>query len=387
MKHRFLAKKYWKEAGTPFGSTNEKAAKYSDCINLSIGDPDLLTDRIILDGAYQDTLKGHTKYTDMRGDIQLRQEIIKFYKEEYDMDVDDIEVMVTASGLLSMYAALQVITDPGDEILIQAPFFTPYTAQVEMAGGVPVEMPTYEEEDFQINLDRLESLITERTKALIINSPSNPSGSCLSVCTMEGLAKIVEKHDLIVIADDIYTSYSFENDFVPFASMPGMRERTITINSFSKNFLMTGWRVGNIIAPDFIIKVLKDMSENLIYCAPAPSQRAAIHALRNRKKIQEPIVREYKERMNYAAERINAIPWMSVVYPPKGSFYLFINIKKSGLTSAQASEKILDDAHVLLLPGNAFGRCGEGYLRLACTVGVDKLKEAFDRIEKIKIRD
>ena len=169
--------------------------------------------------------------------------------------------------------------------------------------------------------------------------------------------------------------------------MPGMRERTITINSFSKNFLMTGWRVGNIIAPDFIIKVLKDMSENLIYCAPAPSQRAAIHALRNRKKIQEPIVREYKERMNYAAERINASPWMSVVYPPKGSFYLFINIKKSGLTSAQASEKILDDAHVLLLPGNTFGRCGEGYLRLACTVGVDKLKEAFDRIEKIKIRD
>ena len=387
MKHRFLAKKYWKEAGTPFGSTNEKAAKYSDCINLSIGDPDLLTDRIILDGAYQDTLKGHTKYTDMRGDIQLRPEIIKFYKEEYDMDVDDSEVMITASGLLSMYAALQAITDPGDEILIQAPFFTPYTAQVEMAGGVPVEMRTYEEEDFQINLDRLESLITERTKALIINSPSNPSGSCLSVCTMEGLAKIVEKHDLIVIADDIYTSYSFENDFVPFASMPGMRERTITINSFSKNFLMTGWRVGNIIAPDFIIKVLKDMSENLIYCAPAPSQRAAIHALRNRKKIQEPIVREYKERMNYAAERINAIPWMSVVYPPKGSFYLFINIKKSGLTSAQASEKILDEAHVLLLPGNAFGRCGEGYLRLACTVGVDKLKEAFDRIEKIKIRD
>ena len=209
MKHRFLAKKYWKEAGTPFGSTNEKAAKYSDCINLSIGDPDLLTDRIILDGAYQDTLKGHTKYTDMRGDIQLRQEIIKFYKEEYDMDVDDSEVMITASGLLSMYAALQAITDPGDEILIQAPFFTPYTAQVEMAGGVPVKMPTYKEEDFQINLDRLESLITERTKALIINSPSNPSGSCLSVCTMEGLAKIVEKHDLIVIADDIYTSYRY----------------------------------------------------------------------------------------------------------------------------------------------------------------------------------
>lgn len=385
MKHRFLAKKYWKDASTPFGTTNEKAAQFDDCINLSIGDPDLITDKIIIDGAYQDALKGHTRYTNMYGDIELRDEIRKFYKEEYDLDIAPDEVIVTTSGLIAMYMALQAILDEGDEVIIQSPFFTPYTAQVEMARGIPVELDTYEEEDFQINIDRLKSLITPRTKALIINTPSNPTGSCLSADTLGEIAKIAEEEDLIVIADDIYTSYSFEKDFIPFMSMPGMRERTITINSFSKNFIMTGWRVGNIIAPAFIVRVLKDMGENIVYSAPAPSQRAAIYALRNRKVIQPPIIAEYRKRMEYAAERINRIPWMSVITPPKGSFYLFINIKKSGLSSLDAADMILEKAHVLLLPGNAFGRCGEGYLRLACTVGVDKLEEAFDRIEKIEL--
>ena len=385
MKHRFLAKKYWKDASTPFGTTNEKAAQFDDCINLSIGDPDLITDMIIIDGTYQDALKGHTRYTNMYGDIELRDEIRKFYKDEYDLDIAPDEVIVTTSGLIAMYMALQAILDEGDEVIIQSPFFTPYTAQVEMARGIPVELDTYEEEDFQINIDRLKSLITPRTKALIINTPSNPTGSCLSADTLGEIAKIAEEEDLIVIADDIYTSYSFEKDFIPFMSMPGMRERTITINSFSKNFIMTGWRVGNIIAPAFIVRVLKDMGENIVYSAPAPSQRAAIYALRNRKVIQPPIIAEYRKRMEYAAERINRIPWMSVITPPKGSFYLFINIKKSGLSSLDAADMILEKAHVLLLPGNAFGRCGEGYLRLACTVGVDKLEEAFDRIEKIEL--
>ena len=385
MKHRFLAKKNWKDASTPFGTTNEKAAQFDDCINLSIGDPDLITDKIIIDGAYQDALKGHTRYTNMYGDIELRNEIRKFYKDEYDLDIAPDEVIVTTSGLIAMYMALQAILDEGDEVIIQSPFFTPYTAQVEMARGIPVELDTYEEEDFQINIDRLKSLITPRTKALIINTPSNPTGSCLSADTLGEIAKIAEEEDLIVIADDIYTSYSFEKDFIPFMSMPGMRERTLTINTFSKNFIMTGWSVGTIIAPAFIVRVLKDMGENIVYSAPAPSQRAAIYALRNRKVIQPPIIVEYRKRMEYAAERINRIPWMSVITPPKGSFYLFINIKKSGLSSLDAADMILEKAHVLLLPGNAFGRCGEGYLRLACTVGVDKLEEAFDRIEKIEL--
>ncbi|MCI9639032.1 pyridoxal phosphate-dependent aminotransferase [Anaerovoracaceae bacterium 41-7] len=385
MKHRFVAKRYWKDQSTAMGKSDEMAKSFDDCINLSLGDPDLITDRLIIDKSYEDARIGHTKYTDFRGDPELREEICKYYKEEYDMNVADEEVFVTASACLGMYLALEAIVDDGDEVILQAPFFTPYPQQVELARGIPVELPTYEEEDFQINIERLESLITERTKALVINSPSNPTGNCLTVETMEKIAEIAVKYDLVVISDDIYTAFSYQNPFVPFATMPGMRERTIILNSFSKNFTMTGWRVGNIIAPDYIIKVIQQINENVVFTAPSVSQRAALHALRHGAEIQPPMIEEYRKRMFYAAERINQIPKLSVIYPPKGSFYLFMNIKETGLNSDQAAELILREAHVLMLPGNAFGACGEGYVRIACTVNVDTLKEAFDRIEKIAL--
>ena len=383
MKHKFIAKRYWKDQSTAMGQSDVLAKTFDDVINLSLGDPDLTTHELIIEKAFEDAKAGHTKYTDFRGDPELRSEICKFYKEEYGMDVADEEVFVSASACLGMYLALEAIVDDGDEVILQAPYFTPYPQQVELARGIPVELPTYEEDDFQINIDRLESLITERTKALVINSPSNPTGNCLTVETMEKIGAIAEKYDLIVISDDIYTSFSYQNPFVPFASLPGMKERTIILNSFSKNFTMTGWRVGNIIAPDYIIRTVQQINENVVFTAPSISQRAAIYALRNRETVQPEMVAEYKKRMFFAAEKINEIPKMSVICPPKGSFYLFINIKKSGLTSEEAADVILRKAHVLMLPGNAFGNCGEGYLRIACTVGVDKLGEAMDRIKKI----
>lgn len=383
MKHKFIAKRYWKDQSTAMGQSDVLAKSFDDVINLSLGDPDLTTHELIIEKAFEDAKAGHTKYTDFRGDPELRSEICKFYKEEYGMDVADEEVFVSASACLGMYLALEAIVDDGDEVILQAPYFTPYPQQVELARGIPVELPTYEEEDFQINTERLESLITERTKALVINSPSNPTGNCLTVETMEKIAAIAEKYDLIVISDDIYTSFSYQNPFVPFASLPGMKDRTIILNSFSKNFTMTGWRVGNIIAPDYIIRTIQQINENVVFTAPSISQRAAIYALRNRETVQPEMVAEYKTRMFFAAEKINEIPKMSVIYPPKGSFYLFINIKKSGLTSEEAADVILRKAHVLMLPGNAFGNCGEGYLRIACTVGIEKLGEAMDRIKKI----
>ena len=382
MKHKFIAKRYWKDQSTAMGQSDVLAKSFDDVIDLSLGDPDLTTDFRIIDAAFADAKAGHTKYTDFRGDPELRQAIIDFYKEEYDMDIVDEEIFVAASGCLAMYLVLEAILDDGDEVILQAPFFTPYPQQVELARGIPIELPTYEEEDFQINVERLESLITERTKALVINSPSNPTGNCLTVETMQKIAEIAEKYDLIVVSDDIYTAFSYQNPFVPFASLPGMQERTIIINSFSKNFTMTGWRVGNIIAPDYIIKIVQQINENVVFTAPSISQRAAIFALHHRDEVQPPMVEEYRKRMFYAAERINAIPKLSVIYPPKGSFYLFINIKGTGLGSVEAADMILREAHVLTLPGNAFGECGEGYVRIACTVGIDTLQEAFDRIEK-----
>lgn len=383
MKHRFIAKRYWKDQSTAMGKSDEMAKSFDDVINLSLGDPDLITHELVIEKAFEDARAGHTKYTDFRGDPELRSEICRYYKDEYNMDVKDEEVFVSASACLGMYLALEAVIDDGDEVILQSPCFTPYYQQVELARGIPVELSTYEEEDFQINIERLESLINERTKALVINSPSNPTGNCLTVDTMKQIAEIAEKYDLLVISDDIYTAFSYQNQFVPFGSLDGMRERTIILNSFSKNFTMTGWRVGNIIAPDYIIRTIQQINENVVFTAPSISQRAALHALRHRHEIQPAMVEEYRKRVFYAAERINQIPKMHVIYPPRGSFYLFINIKETGLSSEEAAEQILEEAHVLMLPGNAFGTCGEGYLRIACTVGVDVLKDAFDRIEKM----
>lgn len=381
MKHRFIAKRYWEDKSTAMGQSDVMAKAFDDVIDLSLGDPDMITPKPIIDKAYEEMLAGHTKYTDFRGDPELRSEIIKFYANEYSMEVSDPEVFVAASGCLAMYLVLEAIIDDGDEVLIQAPYFTPYPQQVELVRGIPLELPTYETEDFQINTDRMEELITDKTKALIINSPNNPTGSCLTLDTMKKIAEIAEKHDLIVISDEIYTAFSFEHPFTPFSSLPGMKDRTITINSFSKNFVMTGWRVGNIIAPSYIIEVIQQINENVVFTAPSMSQRGAIYALQHREELQPPIIEEFRKRMFYAAERINNIPGMEVAYPPKGSLYLFPSIKKTGLTSEEVSSLLLSKAHVLTLPGSAFGACGEGHIRICCTVSMEKLKEAFDRIE------
>lgn len=382
MKHRFIAKRYWKDGSTAMGQSDVLAKSFDDCINLSLGDPDLITDERIINAAFHDAKKGHTKYTDFRGDPELRNAISEYYSEDFNVKVADEEIMVTASACLGMYLALEAVVDDGDEVIIHAPYFTPYPQQIELARGIPVVLDTYEEEDFQINTERLEGLITERTKAIVVNTPNNPSGNCFTAQTMNSIAEIARKYDLLVISDEIYGLYSFGEPFMSMLQVPGMKERTIVLNSFSKDFTMTGWRIGHIIAPDYIIRTIQQINENVVFTAPSISQRAAIFALNNRKQIQPPMKAEYEKRVRYAADRINGIPHLSVMQP-QGTFYLFFNIKDTGLTSNEAADRILKEAHVLTLPGNAFGDCGEGYLRIACTVGVDELKEAFDRIEKI----
>lgn len=384
MKHRFLAKRYWNSIDTAMGESGSLTAEYSDIINLSLGDPDVTTDSRIIEAAMNDAIMGHTHYTDFFGDPELRREIVKYFEEDYELNFSDGEVMVTTSGCHAMWLALEAILDDGDEVIIHEPCFTPYPYQIELTRGKPVVLETYEEENFEINVERLEKLITNRTKAIIINTPNNPTGTCFSRKLMEGIAFIANKYDLIVIADDIYTSFSYAEPFVPIVSLEGMKERTITIGSFSKNFVMTGWRVGYVAAPEYIIKTIKSINENNVFTAPSVSQRAAIYALRMRKEICPQIVEEYKTRIMYAYDRICKIPNMFCL-PPKGSIYLFVNIKKTGLSSEEVCNRLLREAHVLALPGNTFGKCGEGFLRLALTVDTGKLKETFDRIEKMDI--
>jgi len=366
------------------GASDELAKSFNDVINLSLGDPDQTTPESVITAAFEDAKAGHTKYTDFRGDPELREEIRKMYQEDFGLSFVDREIMVTASACLGMYLALEAIVDDGDEVIIHEPCFTPYPQQIRLARGIPVSLDTFEEDDFEIDPKRLESLITERTKALVVNTPNNPTGTSFSRETMEAIAEVAKKHDLVVIADEIYGAYSYQREFIPMVSIPGMKERTITINSFSKDYTMTGWRVGHVIAPDFIISTIQQINENVVFTAPSISQRAAIYALRQRKTIQPPMVKEYQDRVFYAAKRINELKNISVL-SPKGTFYLFPNIKETRLSSKEVSDRILQEAHVLTLPGNAFGKVGEGYIRIACTVEIDKLKEVFDRLAKMDL--
>lgn len=384
MEKRFISNRYLDLTSTAMSEVDVLARRYPDLINFSLGDPDLITEDVIIDGAMKDAKAGHTHYCDFQGEPELITEIINFYKEEYDIELPRDEVFVTAGGCVAMYLSLEAVLNDGDEVIIQAPYFTPYPDQVKLTRGVPVELETYEEEKYQLNPDRLRSLITDKTRVLIINYPSNPAGACYTRETLEEIARIAEEYDLLVISDEIYTAFSYQIPFIPFRSIGNMAERTITINSFSKNFNMTGWRVGNIVAPAHLIKVIQEIDGNVTFTASSVSQRAAIHALRHRKEIQPSIIDEYRSRVMYVHERVNRIPNMSVMLP-QGTFYMFINIKETGFTSKEVSQILLEEAHVLTIPGNGFGRCGEGYLRLACTMKKDKLEEAFDRIEKVSI--
>lgn len=384
MKHNFISKRYWNNSSTAMGKSVGLAGKYDDLINLSIGDPDLTTDVRIIEAAFNDAKAGHTHYTDSLGERELRDAICSYHKERFNDLVPLEECMVTTSGCHAMWLVLETILDDGDEVIIHEPYFTPYIQQIQLARGKAVVLKTIEEDLFQVDTDELEKLITNRTKAIIINTPNNPTGTCFSMETLESIAKVAIERDLIVIADDIYTAFSYAEPFIPIRTIKGMSERTITIGSFSKDYCMTGWRIGYVLAPSFIIETMVNVNENNVFTAPSISQRAALHALRLRKDVQPPIVDEFKARADYAYGRIQKLRGMSVL-PPRGSIYLFANIKGTGLTSQEVVDKLLKEAHVLVIPGNAFGQSGEGYIRIALTVGIDVLEEAFNRIEKMGI--
>ena len=382
MSLKYLSSKY-RDSAIDQETSGDVPVEYEDLINLSIGDPDILTPEVIINNAFKDALAGHTKYTASRGYPELREAICDFYKNRYGMNVKDEEVFVSTAGSVAMFLVMQAILDVGDEVIIIEPYFFPYPSQVKMAGGVPVFVKTSMENNFQIDFINLERAVTDKTKAIIINTPNNPTGICYTDKTMAELAEFAIKHDLIVVADDIYTSFDYTKKFMPICSLPGMRERTITINSFSKNFIMTGFRVGNIIAPDYIINVIQQINENVVYTAPSISQRAALHGLKHFSEFEDDIVNTFRERVEYAHKRLSEISYIDVL-PVSGSFYIFPSIKKTGLTSSQFAKKLMDECHVRVIPGRAFGESGEYHIRISCTLEIDKLAQAFDRMEKLK---
>ncbi len=378
----YIAKRFQNDGGTGLTLNTAALEKYSDIIDLSIGDTDFTTDEDIIAAAFRDARAGYTHYGAPRGDAELIAACCKAWEEDFGQKLDRDHVIVTASSCMGMALSMMAILDPGDEVIVFAPYFSMYRKQVELAGGVCVEVPTYAEENYAIDAARLRAAITPKTKAIIFNNPTNPSGMAYDKAALNLIADVAKEYDLLVAADEIYTTYLFEGSYVPMRTLPGMAERTITLNSFSKNYLMTGWRVGVLIAEPELLSVVVKLAGAYIYTAPSISQRAAIEALKNRARIRETYVNAYRDRIFYSADRIEKIPYLSLVRP-KGTFYLFPGVEKTGLSAPEFCDALLERAHVLVTPGDAFGVTGKGHFRIACTVGIDKLKEAFDRMEKL----
>lgn len=354
------------------------AKKTPNLIDLSIGDPDLITDATIIDAAFADVKAGHTKYTASDGSADFIQTVVDFYQKHYQLTFSPSQVRGTVGALHGMYLALAAIIDPGDEVIIHEPYFSPYKQQVELVGGVPVFIPTFEKDGFQIDVEVLKAAITEKTRAIIINSPNNPTGAVFSPETFEKIAAVAIDHDLLILSDEVYEAFCFDDTFVPMAAFAP--ENTITFSSFSKAFAMTGWRIGYMIAPESINLTAKLINEAIAYSAPTPSQRAGIYALNHYDTLVPQVVAVFKERLTYIEQRVAEIPFLSLS-PVKGSMYAFINIKQTGLDSVSFVEKLLKETSVLMIPGKAFGETtGDGYVRLAATQSLDLLKEAFDRI-------
>lgn len=357
------------------------ASQMDNLLNLSIGDPDLITNLTISQAAFEDVKNGHTHYTASDGSADFIESVINFYQKQYDLNFEKNQVRATVGALQGMYLTLQVLLNKEDEVIIHEPFFSPYRTQVIEAGGTPVIIPTFEEDGFQINIDILKAAITSKTKAIIINSPNNPTGAVFSKETFKEIADLAIEHDFFILSDEVYEAFSFYEGFTPMATFAP--NHTITFSSFSKAFAMTGWRIGYMIAPDYINAACKLLNEDITFSAPTPSQRAGIYALNNYQELVPEVVAVFKERLEYVEKRVKEIPFLNL-HPVKGSMYAFINISASGLTSMDFATKLLQEQQVLVIPGKAFGNSGDNYIRLAATQSIDVLKEAFDKIEKLK---
>ena len=375
-KTSFIAKQHQQNRSSLIPSVENKSGK--NLINLGIGDIDLNTHPLVIADAFNDAKNGFTHYTNPMGDIELRKEIIKYHKEEFKNYEFDIEqVLVVSGGFHGIYLLFKTILEPKDEVMVIKPFFSAYLNQIELNGGVPVLIDTYSESNYDISIEELEKKISPKTKAILINSPSNPLGKIYSEENMREIAIFAEKYDLLIIADDIYDFYSFKINFTPIYTIEKIKERTVSICSFSKNFAMTGWRVGYCIGPAEIIKTMSTLNENITYCTSSISQRGALSALKNIKKIKETTIPIFESRIKFMCEELRKIPKLKF-YQPDGGIYIFIDVTETGLNGKEFSEQLLEKYGVAGLNGEVFG--DKNSIRIACTIEETSLKEACIRI-------
>ncbi|MEE8564155.1 MAG: pyridoxal phosphate-dependent aminotransferase [Atribacterota bacterium] len=358
-----------------------KAKKIPGLVNLGIGEPDLNTPEEIIEEGSKALRSGKTKYTSNAGIIELRTEIAK-HLNRYDLSVNpEDEIIVTVGGMGALALCLLVTITPGDEVLLQDPQWINHFSQIKFCGGMPILVPVYEENEFKVSSESIKKRITNRTKILMLNSPNNPTGTVLDYNDLKDIAKLAKEYDLLVVSDEVYSTFVYDGvKHHSIASIDGMQERTIVINSFSKSFAMTGWRIGFASGNKSIIEKMAMLQENLVACVNASSQYAAIKALSIFNKTDK-MIEIYRKKRNLIVDGLNSIRGISC-YKPKGSFYVFLNVKKIGKNSETVAHEFLEKAKVVTIPGSTFGPHGEGYLRISYANSEENLREAIKRIKK-----
>lgn len=349
-------------------------------ISLGVGEPDFTTPWTIRETAIFSLEKGHTSYTSNLGIPALRQEICQYVRENYQVDYDPKnECIVTIGVSEALDIAMRSLINPGDEVIYTEPCFVSYPAEIRMAHGVPVTVETYAKDGFALDSEILRKKITPKSRVLLLNFPCNPTGAVLPYQNLEKIAQIAIEHDLVVLTDEIYSELIYEGEHVSIASLPGMRERTIFLHGFSKAFAMTGWRIGYACGPREIIDAMMKVHQYSIMCASTMAQEAALEALRNGKKQMLQMRQSYQDRRNLMVNGFNRIGLECIM--PKGAFYAFPSIKSTGLSSIDFAEQLLKVEKVAVIPGTAFGACGEGFVRCCYAASSNDILEAINRIE------
>lgn len=361
------------------------AATMKDVISLGIGEPDFVTPPAITEAGIRSLQLGETHYTSNSGILELRQaisdNIARLYGVRY---AAESEILITVGVSEALHLALSALIDPGDEVIIPTPCFVAYAPAVVFAGGVPVNLCTRVENGFQTSAADIARAITPRTKAILLGYPNNPTGAVMSRDRLLEIARLVEERDLLVISDEIYDRLVYGVEHTCFASLPGMRERTVVLQGFSKAYAMTGWRLGYAVGPAEIIAGMRKMHQYIIMSAPTPAQYAALEALRSGEPEVQRMRAEYDRRRKVVVAGLNAIGLTCC--EPHGAFYAFPSIRASGMSSDEFANRLLEEEHVALIPGTAFGACGEGFVRISYATSLEKIEEALQRMRRFMER-
>ena len=357
------------------------AATMKDVISLGIGEPDFVTPQPILEAGVRSLMQGNTHYTSNSGIFELRQGVAQHLDKTYGVSYDPTdEIVITVGGSEALYLANTALLDPGDEIIIPTPCFVAYQAEALLAGGVPVEVPCHVEDNFDLDVQAIEAAITPRTKAILISYPNNPTGAVASRQKLLEVQRMAEEHDLIVISDEVYDQLVYGHKHVCFPALPGAQKRTLLLGGFSKDYAMTGWRIGYICGPAAILQGLLRVHQYTIMSAPTTAQEAAVTALRDCDEDVIEMREEYDRRRKLIVSGFNRIGLPT--FEPRGAFYAFPQVSVTGLDDDTFANRLLQEEYVAVVPGTAFGAAGAGFVRCSYATAYEKIEEALIRIER-----